>query len=192
MNVIRTAAVALIAASSLLAHAARADADAERSKAERKAHIDAETDPTAFILSGYSLHVGLGWKRARLDLGGYAMDLPAFAHGNEGFDASFYGAGAKLQYFVFAEQKGMFVGVDGGVMRLRARATDTGESARRTQFGVGVNAGYRFMLPAGFYVTPWIGAGYTFNAGDLGVGSEQFKVSPLSIFPAIHVGYRFL
>jgi hypothetical protein len=192
MNVIRTVLLVLVAAPSLLASTARADADVAQSTAERRAHLDAETDPTAFILSGYSLHLGLGWKRARLDLGGYAMDLPAFAHGNEGFDASFYGAGAKLQYFLFAAQRGAFVGVDAGVMRLRARFNETGESASDTQFGVGVNAGYRFMLPAGFYATPWLGVGYTLSARDLVVASETFKANPLTIFPAIHVGYRFL
>jgi hypothetical protein len=41
-------------------------------------HLDLETDPTAFVFRGYSLHAGLGYGHLRLDLGGYAMDLPSF------------------------------------------------------------------------------------------------------------------
>lgn len=171
---------------------AHAEPDATPRTDERPAHVDLETDPTAFIMSGYSLHLGLGWKRARLDLGGYGMDLPQFMHGNDGLDVSFYGAGAKLQYFLFAEQKGAFVGVDGGVMRLNVRSTETDASAGATQLGFGVNAGYRIMLPAGFYATPWLGVGYTVNARDLAVGAQTFKSNPATFFPAIHLGYRFL
>ncbi len=175
----------------LTAATAHAEPDASP-RNEKAAHLDAETDPTAFIMSGYSLHVGLGWKRARLDLGGYGMDLPAFVHGNKGLDASFYGAGAKLHYFLLAEQTGPFLGIDGGVMRLNIRSTDTDASAGATQVAVGVNAGYRIMLPAGLYATPWVGVGYTLNSRDIAVGAQTFKSIPVTFFPAIHIGYRFL
>lgn len=38
-------------------------------------HADFEVDPTAYILDGYSLHAGIGWKRVRVDLGAFAMSL---------------------------------------------------------------------------------------------------------------------
>jgi hypothetical protein len=154
-------------------------------------HADAEIDPTAYVLSGYSLHVGLGWERARLDLGAFALDVPEFVHGNEDFDVSFNGYGIKLQYFLFAEQRGAFVGVDGAVTRSLVRRKGTDLASLDTQVSAGVNAGYRFELGAGFYVTPWIGVGTLFGAGDVTLGGETFEQSPWLVFPAIHVGYRF-
>ncbi|MFO0658259.1 MAG: hypothetical protein U0165_00270 [Polyangiaceae bacterium] len=46
-------------------------------------HADFEVDPTAYVLDGYSLHVGLGQGRFRLDLGAFAMKVPGAIHGNK-------------------------------------------------------------------------------------------------------------
>src|SRR5882724_10999675 len=84
-------------------------------------HADVEVDPTAYVLDGDSIHVGLGYRQFRLDLGVFALALPQFAHGDDGFDVSFGGFGAKLQWFPLAEQRGLVVGVDGGYTRVLAR-----------------------------------------------------------------------
>jgi len=163
----------------------RREADASRF------HADAEIDPTAYVLAGYSLHVGLGWDRARLDLGAFALDVPAFVHGNDDFDASFNGYGVKVQYFLFDEQRGAFVGVDGAVIRSLVRRSGTDLASLDTQGSAGVNAGYRFDLGAGFYITPWIGFGAVFGADDVTLAGETFEQSSWLVFPAIHLGYRF-
>lgn len=154
-------------------------------------HGDIEIDPTAYVLDGYSLHAGIGYKHLRVDLGVYAMKLPGFVHGNDDFDIAFDGYGTKIQLFPFAEQRGAFIGVDGGVTRVHAHVKGTDLEKRETQIGAGVDAGYRIVLPAGFYVTPWIGVGYAFNSHDISVGGKTFKNNPVTLFPAVHLGYRF-
>ena len=154
-------------------------------------HADVEVDPTAYALSGNSIHVGIGYDHLRLDLGNFAMALPQVVHGDDGFDVSFDGYGIKLQYFVGDEQTGLFAGVDGGVLRVLAQRQGTDLAARDLEFGVGVHVGYRIALPADFYVTPWIGVGYDFGVDPVTLGGKTYAASSISVFPAIHVGYRF-
>jgi hypothetical protein len=154
-------------------------------------HADAEIDPIAYVLSGYSLHVGFGWDRARVDLGAFALDVPEFIHGDDAFDVSFHGYGVKFQYFLFAEQRGLFVGVDSALVRNLVRRRGTDLAALDVQVTAGVNAGYRFELGAGFYFTPWLGLGYAFESDDVTLDGETFEQQPALVFPAIHLGYRF-
>ncbi len=154
-------------------------------------HGDVELDPTAYALSGYSIHVGIGYDHLRLDLGNFAMALPQFVHGDDGFDVAFDGYGAKLQYWFRDDQTGLFAGVDAGVVRVHAKLQGSDLAADDTQIGAGVQAGYRLSLPAGFYATAWLGVGYAFSADDVMLGGKTYDPSPLTVFPAIHLGYRF-
>lgn len=181
---------ALVTTITALTMATTATATAEPTTLTRSSfHADFEVDPTAYALSGYSLHVGLGWKRLRLDLGAFAMALPDFAKSDDSFEVSFDGFGSKLQYFVLAEQRGLFVGVDAGVAR---PLVQRGELASKdSQYSIGVNAGYRFDLGAHLYATPWLGVSYAFSAEDVTLGGTTYQHDPVTIFPAVHVGYRF-
>ena len=154
-------------------------------------HGDVELDPTAYALSGSSLHVGVACAHLRLDLGNYALALPQVLHGDDGFDVSFEGYGAKLQYFPDVAQRGVFFGVDGGLLRVLAQRQGTDLAARDDQLGLGVHVGYRIALPASFYVTPWLGVGYQFGARDVTLEDKTYAPSAISVFPAIHVGYQF-
>ncbi|HET7539089.1 MAG TPA: hypothetical protein VFK05_04435, partial [Polyangiaceae bacterium] len=58
------------------------------------------------------------------------------------------------------------------------------------QFVLGINAGFRWDLPANFYVTPWLGVGYAFGADDVTLGTRTFDANSLVVFPAVHLGYR--
>jgi hypothetical protein len=153
--------------------------------------IDVEVDPMAFVLDGYSLHAGVGWNHFRLDLGAFAMAMPHAFHGQDGFAPSFDGFGAKLQFFPFAEQTGGFVGVGAGVTRLLVRREDSDLAIRRTQVGAGVHLGWRFDVYRGLYATPWVGFDYTFNAKDVTLGDRTYANKPFTLFPAVHLGYRF-
>ncbi len=184
----------LAASNALASTSETTDAESRAPRAQPPAglHVDVEIDPTAYVLRGHSLHVGIGWRRVRLDLGAYGMTLPRAIHGNEGFGASFDGYGAKLQWFPFAEQTGAFVGVDAGLARPLVQLEGTDLSRRSTQLSVGVNAGWRFDLIGGLYATPWIGVGYNVGAKDVTLGGQTFEQSKWTVFPAIHLGYRFL
>ena len=153
-------------------------------------HADVEIDPTAYVLGGYSLHVGLGWRRVRADLGAFAMALPGAFLPSDDFDVSFNGFGAKLQFFPFAEQHGGFVGADAALTWQLAQRADTELAARDRQVVLGVNAGWRFALGDRFYVTPWIGLGRVFGAREVTLGGSRHEPMRTVVFPAIHVGYR--
>ena len=152
---------------------------------------DAEIDPTAYALSGYSLHVGLGYERFRLDLGNFALALPQFIHGDDGFDVSFHGYGAKLQYFPLTANHGLVVGIDAAVVRMLAQRQGTDLALQQSQLAIGVNLGYRIALPDAFYVTPWIGVGHPFFATDVTLAGSTYTPARIEVFPAIHLGRRF-
>lgn len=154
-------------------------------------HLDVEVDPTAYAFSGYSVHVGPGYKHLRLDLGIFAMDLPEFFHGNAGWNASFAGAGAKLQWFPLREQRALFVDVSGGVSRQTVTWRETGASRTDTGVDIGVSAGWRFALPYRFYATPWIGLSYDLASSDVMLDGHTFDKPKVFPFAAVHVGYRF-
>jgi hypothetical protein len=154
-------------------------------------HADAEVDPTAYALSGYSLHVGLGYGHVRLEWGAFAADIPKFVHGNDGFKASAHGFGGKLQYFFLAAQRGPFAGLDAAVQRTLIEREGTDLAREQVGVRLGIHAGYRIALPAGFYATPWVGVSYGFGARDVELGGTTYKNNPIIVFPAIHLGYRF-
>ena len=188
-----TTILATLLLSTTLPTIARAEADAPALTATtvRDLALDLEVDPTAYVMSGYSVHAGIGWKRFRVDLGTFAMDLPEFLHGNEGFEASFAGAGVKLQYFPLAAQRGLFVDVGLGVTRREVTLVETGTTRRDTAASIGASIGYRFTLPHGFYATPWIGANVDLEDGHLMVDGRTFSTPSVTPFAAIHLGYRF-
>ncbi|MCB9564478.1 MAG: hypothetical protein H6709_17620 [Kofleriaceae bacterium] len=184
--------LSIVAAAAAAAAPARAGTEtttAAAAPAAPAAHLDLEVDPTAYVFGGFSVHLGLGWGHLRLDLGAYGMDVPRWFHGNDGFDAHFDGAGAKLQWFPRAAQRGAFVDVSTGWVR--QHVARGGASARNDALGVGVDAGWRFALPADFYVTPWAGVGYQLGADDVMLDGHTFHNRAITVFAAVHVGYSF-
>lgn len=153
-------------------------------------HADVELDPIAYALDGYSLHVGLGWQRWRLDLGAFAMTIPEAIHGNADFDVSFDGYGAKLQWFALAEQEGLVLGIDGGLVRVLVQRKGQKLADRDRAYTVGTNLGYRVNVIDELYVTPWIGVGYALSAKDVTLDEATFTARRWQVFPAIHLGYR--
>jgi hypothetical protein len=154
-------------------------------------HADAEVDPTAYVLSGYSLHVGLGYQRLRLDLGNFALAVPRAIHGNDAFDIGFDGFGAKLQWFPLAEQRRLVVGVDAAVAHVRVARRDTELAVSDGQLQAGVDVGYRFAIAHGIYVTPWLGIGHAFGARTVMLGGATYVPQRTLVFPAIHLGVAF-
>ena len=154
-------------------------------------HADFEVDPTAYLLQGYSLHVGLGWKKVRLDLGAFAMALPDALAGHDDFSVAFDGYGLKLQYFPFAEQRGAFLGLDAGVARPLVRRKGTDLASRGTEYSVGVNFGWRFVFFERFYAATWLGLGRVLAREPVTLAGSTYEGSLLTVFPAVHLGYRF-
>ncbi len=88
--------------------------------------------------------------------------------------------------------RGLFVGADAGLARLTVKREHSASAGEQKQVSLGVNAGYRFVLPAGFDVTTWLGVSYGVGARDLHLEGHTFSVQPWTVFPAVHVGYRLL
>lgn len=152
---------------------------------------DVEIDPTAYALRGHSVHAGLGWEHLRVDLGAFAMEVPRFAGGTEGFTTSFSGFGAKAQWFLREGLAGPFLGVSAGVSSALVQRDGTELAARRRLVGLGAHVGWRLDLGDAFYVTPWIGVDRNLGSRDVVLDGRTAKGLPWSVFPAVHVGYRF-
>jgi hypothetical protein len=101
------------------------------------------------------------------------------------------GVGLKLDY-VGGSRAGLFVGIEGGVMRMKYAPTASSSHGTRSVVGLGVRAGYRtFIGNRGLYLAPWVGVGYNLNGDPVHVDGAEFERSALSVFPTIHVGWRF-
>lgn len=172
-----------LALAAVLATTATAAADPVRA--------DVEVDPTAYVLSGNSIHAGIGYRHLRVDLGNFGMAVPQWAHGDENFDVSFTGYGAKLHYFLRGDQTGLYGGVGASLARMHVKLQGTDMAADDLQVATGVEVGYRIALPHGFHVTPWLGVGAAWSNDAIMLGGKTFEPPRLQIFPAIHIGYRF-
>ncbi len=154
--------------------------------------VDVEVDPIAYALDGYSLHAGVRHDRWRVDLGAFAIGVPAAIHGNDGFTAGFDGFGAKLQYFPLAAGERLFVGAGAGLARLLVRRDGTQLAERSADLTVGVHVGWRIALPHALYLTPWIGVDRVLTgADDVMLGGDTFARDAWQVFPTVHLGYQF-
>ncbi|MDB4956514.1 MAG: hypothetical protein JWO36_4083 [Myxococcales bacterium] len=119
------------------------------------------------------------------------MRVPHALDGNEGFTRSFNGFGAKLQYFLFDEARGGFVGLDAGVASSLIERDGTEMASNTTQFTAGANVGWRWRITNQLYASTWISVDRNVNARDVVLDSSTYKASRWTVFPAIHLGYRF-
>lgn len=159
--------------------------------AEAHAQVELEADPIAYALNGFSLHAAKVLGATRLSVGTFGIDVPRSYHGNEGWSSSMRGAGVKWDY-LGASIDGWFAGVDAGYMRMSYLLEVERETVKRHVIGAGVRGGYRLPLGrSGLYLSPWIGLSYNFDGDDVVVGSERFDRGGVTVFPTVHIGWRF-
>jgi hypothetical protein len=151
--------------------------------------FDVEVDPIAYALDGYSLHVGVGSGRYRFDVGNFALGMPQWLHGQDGFDARFGGFGVKLDAYLNPAQTGGFVGLESAYTLISVVDRRSGQQGTGRGVSAGVRVGWRFELASGFYATPWVGVGYRFGE-EVAAGGRAFEMSPWTVFPTVHIGYR--
>jgi hypothetical protein len=160
----------------------------------RAASGDVEIDPVAYIVDGYSLHVGLRVAHQRFDLGNFAAAAPELFHGNPGFGSYFSGLGAKWDLCRREDCNGAFAGLDVSVAHNWVTLKATGETVDRRQVVAGFRAGYRFTFRddgKGFFVVPWASVGYSWFSHSVTLGGQTFNDRRIAVFPTIHVGYAF-
>ncbi|WP_397235870.1 hypothetical protein [Parapedobacter composti] len=159
---------------------------------EKNHGFDIEVDPIAFALNGFSLHGGYLTGAWRFDLGVFGLDVPKWAHGNEGFEARAIGAGWKADRFFRKAPDGFFVGVEGNVTKTTITHTASAGKKDVMEYSLGIRGGYRWNTGlANLYVTPWLGLGYILNAKDRTINGEVYKTGPFQSFPTVHIGWKF-
>lgn len=157
------------------------------------AQWEVEADPTAYALKGFSAHIGhpIFGRKVRVQLGAFGAETPEWVHGNSGFTEDSKGATFKLDYFPMRPFAGLFFGADSNYSRVRYELDETHQRAYRNLAGLGPRVGYRCNLGTHFYISPWVSVAYQFNARDVTIAARTFHEHKYSVFPAVHLGWRF-
>ena len=154
------------------------------------AEWDAEVDPIAFALRGYSAHVGYRVNHMRADLGLYRADVPEAWNGNNGWTERTNGIGVKLD--CIGSNQGFFSGIEANYGRTKYTLRYSAQSMARSAPDAGGRAGYRFMLSRShLYIAPWVGVDYTFGQIGARIAGRKFDEKRLGLFPTVHLGWRF-
>ena len=160
-------------------------------------HPRIDVEPAAWVLDGYSVHVGVTperFPRLVVSAGAYAFDVPRplvdLGSGNQGepWDVRLYlGYGVFADYFVAAApDHGWVVGAQLGAQHLQASIGD--RSFRWVDALAMVRAGYEWHpWGHGGYLFPWVGAAFTPEvSGDHGF----YDTVPVQPYVAIDLGWR--
>lgn len=161
--------------------------------ATANAQWEAEVDPTAYALKGFSAHVGrpIFAGRLRLQAGAFGAETPEWIHGNSGFTEYSSGGTFKVDCFLLRPLSGLFVGLDSNYSRVRYELDQTHERRYRDMVGLGPRVGYRFDVGNHFYMSPWFSVDRQFNAKDVSISGKTFHEKEYSLFAAVHLGWRF-
>ncbi|GAB3958657.1 hypothetical protein GCM10028805_53410 [Spirosoma harenae] len=163
---------------------------------EKIKRIELEADPIAFIFNGYSIHVGYMVNHWRFDAGTFGIKQPSFATTNQNFSVFSSGIGLKADYLLKPE-RGLFFGVQSDYGTDKISLKTANQTTSLSGLIVGIRSGYRFMFGQstahykGFYVVPWIALLYTPGATLLVQENQMYAQPKWSIFPTVHLGYRF-
>lgn len=158
-----------------------------------QAQWEVESDPTAYALNGFSAHVGhpVFDGRLRLQVGAFGAETPEWIHANSGFTEDSRGGTFKIDFFPLRPLSGLFVGADSNYSQVRYELEETHERTYRNMVGLGPRVGYRFNVGKHLYLSPWASLDYQFNAKDVSISGKTFHEKKYSLFPAVHVGWRF-
>ncbi|MBE8721901.1 hypothetical protein [Sphingobacterium pedocola] len=162
-----------------------------------KVAFELEADPLAYMLNGYSIHAGITYGSFRSSAGIFAIKQPSFFTNNDSFSVYSSGFDLKTDYH-FKKINGLFAGVQftygNDEIKLKT-APQTEENIRG--LNIGIRSGYRIMFGKaenehkGFYINPWVALIFASDAKDKVIGPETYRQSAVSIFPAVHLGWRF-
>ena len=167
-------------------------------RAQKNNHIELELDPLAYALGGASGHIAYTWKNERIQLGYGQLTLPEDMQRNENVSESFRAISLKWDYFIGRKDasRGFFVGPTFDYLFLKYEDTES-NTAEDQQLNIGLRAGYKFDLfkksksLSGMYLTPWIGASWMTNPGNIEVGGVSYERNSMNIFPTVHLGWSF-
>lgn len=167
-------------------------------KEKGKSSLGIEIDPMAYILKGYSVHgVYHSAGRWSYDLGIFGIEEPEFYSDNKDFKIKHNGAGIKVHYHLHGiDTKGFYVGLGSSYSKTEATEKESKIKNSGSALDLGMHGGYRFFMfknnnGKGLYLTPWISLDYHLYQDKIKFEKVDFKQNSLSVFPTVHVGYRF-
>lgn len=168
-----------------------ANLQAQTGKSEKLHPFAIEVDPIAYILSGYSIHGLYQYKKFRFDVGIYGLKQPQFYSDNKDFTTRTMGVGFKTNYFLNRSET-WFIGAGLGWTKERIEQKISSRREKQNFIGLGVHTGLRFNLfKTRFYISPWVSLDYNFPLDKIQFESDEYKTKKISIFPTIHLGYKF-
>ncbi|MNL06243.1 hypothetical protein D3C87_1268750 [compost metagenome] len=163
---------------------------------KEQARLEVEVDPLAYVLSGYSVHVGLTYGKFRSSVGTYGIKQPSFQLDNDAFTVYSSGFDLKTDY-LFGKTKGFHAGIQLSYGKDKIGLKGSADKENLWGLSIGARGGYRFMFGKaenkykGFYINPWAALICPTNAKTINKGGEEYKQPAVFIFPAVHVGWRF-
>lgn len=158
--------------------------------------FEVEADPIAFILNGYSFHVGYTKGHLRFDAGVFGIKQPDFALDNKLFSVFSSGGGLKVDYLL-RKNRGLFFGLQSDYATDKIGLKSDEDTQSVSGVTLGLRTGYRFMFGKqerqfkGLYLVPWVGLIHSFNPSVVTKSGHTYTQASWSIFPTIHLGYRF-
>lgn len=165
--------------------------------AQKSPRFEAEVDPIAYALKGYSVHGIYVKNRLRTDLGLFGIEQPEGYSGNDGFEVKTKGVGLKLNYLLDSRER-WFAGMGIGYANNHIRQKETDQSVRQGVLSVGAHLGYRWFLFGrkdngwrNLYLTPWMSVDYNRPMRSVAFETSGYSQKSFSLFPTVHMGYRF-
>lgn len=173
-------------------------------QAQSQGRFSVETDPSTFLLSGYSIHLRLqppNCEQWLIGAGSYGIKLPkAFVDLNQDNRDKGWNAKIKNAYSLFAEyyfhraNQKWFIGEQVGIHNYHVTNDfETGASNDFSTMLLMTYVGYSWHpFKGSLYVKPWAGLGYTERiSGSTSIGSRKYDIAPLFPFATFHIGYEF-
>jgi len=153
---------------------------------------DIDIDPLAYLLNGYSVHLGYEASNIRYDIGVFGLTVPEWSHGKENFEHLFNGFGMKADY-LFDDFGGLFLGSSFSVGFHEYKHLPSSKSISQTHYSLSGRTGYRFFIGDHFMISPWFSVGYQLNdTKQIVIENEPFKEkSKIRYFLTVHVGWKF-
>ncbi|MFD2036321.1 hypothetical protein ACFSKL_16070 [Belliella marina] len=158
--------------------------------------LEIESDPIAFIFKGYSLHLAYTFQDVRASMGVFGIETPGMFLDNKAFSVFTSGYDVKLDY-LFGSKKGLFMGSQLTYGKDNIELKESRKSQNLWGYSVGLRSGYRFMFGKkesnykGIYIVPWIALIHSIKAQEIQLGPETYSQPSWTIFPTVHLGWRF-
>jgi hypothetical protein len=132
----------------------------------------------------------------RFDIGVFGINQPNFALENRLFSVFSSGAGIKADYLL-SKNKGLFFGLQSDYATDKIGLKTSEDRISVSGLTLGLRTGYRFMLSSKenqykrLYLVPWVALIHSFNPADITSSGQNYIQANWSVFPTIHLGYRF-